>query len=335
MQVFYEVFMLIGISKELPDWEYRTALIPEDVAELTKQNNTVYIEADSGIRAGYDNAEYISAGAYIVNSAKEVADKSEILLFINPPNTDGHNFFHSRQMLISNFAGIDKAAVHKIVQKQKISILALEKLPRLSRVQDIDILSSQNNLAGYKAALIAVNMQNSVIPLMITSAGTSLPLKALVIGAGVAGLQATATLHRMGANVYCSDIRAETAAQVTSLGATFIAADHIPTILKECHILITTALNPNGKPPLLVSAEMLKNMPYGSIAIDLAVGNIENARKDTLITFENVKLSACSHLAADIAHTASLFYSHNMLNLLTRLPDLQKDAEIWPHIFIG
>ena len=328
--------MIIGFVAEKWEWEYRVALVPQTVHLLTKMGHEVYFEKNAGIKAGFSDEDYIKNGAKLFTDATNVYKKSEIIVKINAPVKQEYKYLHKDLWIIANFSNMSKDEQLSIIKKYKVKIVALDQLPRLSRVQDIDILSSQNNLAGYKAALIAMNMQNKSVPLMMTSAGTVPALKALVLGVGVAGLQAIATLQRMGAIVYASDVRAETAEQVMSLGAKFIISsnDNIFNILKNIDILITSAYSSNGYTPQLITLKMLKQMPLGSIIIDMANGNVEGGLENSVKILDNVKILSSVHLAADVAYSASGLFSRNIYNLLSRWDELLKDDEVWSKILI-
>lgn len=328
--------MIIGFVKELPQWEYRTALVPETVRRLRDAGYEVIGESGAGARAGYADEIYREAGAKLYGS-REVWQHADMMLKIWAPAESEEKYLHEGQWIAADFESLKYPERISVWKRKKIKALALERLPRLSRVQDLDILSSQNSLAGYKAALTAMNMQNRSAPLMMTSAGTLLPLKALVIGVGVAGLQAIATLQRAGAQVTGADIRPETEEQVLSLGARFIKAEKakISELLPQCGIVITAAYGISGKVPVLIDEGMLNLLPEGAVAVDMAAGNIAGSENGRVLRIGKVMLLASNHLAADIAGSASFLYSGNMYNLVTRLAGLQKDDEVWKQIFIS
>lgn len=328
--------MIIGIVKERPDWEHRVAMIPAVAAQLCADGHTVYFENGAGFKAGYADEAYSQAGAKPLRKAGDVYKKAELMLKIRAPQKDEYAFLQPEQWIAADFESLKNNEACKLRQKYKIRPVALERLPRLSRVQDIDILSSQNNLAGYKAALTAMNMLNQSVPLLMTAAGTLLPVKALVIGVGVAGLQAIATLQRAGAQVWASDIRPETEEQVISLGAKFIsgAPESVNKQLQVSSVLITTAFSPSGVVPRLITAAQLALMPAGAVAIDMAGGNIEGAENGKVLQINGVTLLTRTYLAADVAASASLLYARNMYNLVHRWDELANDEEIAPHIFL-
>ncbi len=327
--------MIIGTLKEKPSWEHRVALVPQSVRQLIVAGHTVLVEKNAGASAGYEVAQYEEAGAKIM-SAEEIYKQSEVIAKIWAPMPEEYKFLQAGQMIIANFESWQYPERTDCWKEHKIKAVALERLPRLSRVQDIDILSSQNNLAGYKAGLLAMNMLNQSVPLMMTSAGNLTPVKALVLGTGVAGLQAIATLGRMGAIVWASDIRPETEEQVKSLGAKFVVSnkENLEQQLAQCAILITSALAQNGKPPLLIEQDMLKKMPANSVAIDMAGGNIEGAEKGKVLDYGNVRVLTRMHLASEVANSASFLFSRNIYNLLMRRLEIEKDYEIWQHILL-
>ena len=207
-----------------------------------------------------------------------------------------------------------------VIGKAMNGRFALEKLPRISKTQPFDILSSQDNLSGYQAIIKSATLLKKSIPMMITSAGTSIPIKFLIIGLGVAGLQAIATAKRLGGKVYAHDLRPETKDQATSLGAIFI--DDINNILPEVDVIITSAFTNNKKAPLLIRKKDIPKIKKNSVLIDMAIaqgGNIEGSINMKTITINNCQIYADSNLAGQIPQTASTFYANNLNNFLTYL----------------
>lgn len=328
--------MIIGLVKERPAWEYRVAIVPQTVKQLIAEGYQVYVETGAGERAGFSDEQYAEAGATISHTAMEVYEKSEFMTKIWAPKEEEYAYLHPDLWILGNFESYKKPERTEIWQKYKINCLAFERLPRLSRVQDIDTLSSQHNLAGYKAALLAMDMQTKTVPLMMTAAGTLMPLKALVFGAGVSGLQAIATLQRMGAHVYATDIRPEAEEQVKSLGAQFISGEKesINSILPNCNIVITAVSVISGKVPKILSAEQLQRLPFGAVVLDMAGGNVESSINGRLLDNQHYKLLADSHLASDVAYSASFLHSRNVYNFLSRLDKIKQDKEVWSQILL-
>ena len=328
--------MIIGLVKERPAWEYRVAIIPQTIKQLIDDGYEIYVETGAGERAGFIDEQYIEAGASILHTAMDVYEKSEFIAKIWAPQEGEYAYLHPDLWILGNFESYKKPERTEIWQKYKINCVALERLPRLSRVQDIDTLSSQHNLAGYKAALLTMDMQNKTTPLMMTAAGTLMPLKALVFGAGVAGLQAIATLQRMGAQVYATDIRPEAEEQVKSLNAQFITSEkeNIDSILPNCNIVITAVSVISGKVPRILSAEQLQRLPSGAVVLDMAGGNVENSIDGRLLDNQHYKLLADSHLASDVAYSASFLHSRNVYNFLSRFNKIKQDKEVWSQILL-
>lgn len=328
--------MIIGILKETRDGETRVAAVPETVMKYAGWDFEVMVESDAGIKAGFDDDDYIKAGALVYSSRGEIFGKADIILKIWGVDPQEYALLRPGQIVIADFeSGRYPERLEKLAATSA-TVLGLEKMPRISRAQSMDVLSSQNNIAGYKAALLGINSLNRGVPLMITSAGTISPAKALVLGAGVAGLQAIATLKRMGAVIYASDVRAAAKEQVESLGGRFLVVEEgadfegrggyaneitpeyllkqqnmVAEQLKQTDILITTALSASKKVPLLVNAEMLKAVPENAVVIDMADGNVDKkgARSDILVVQDN-------NLAALIPNSASRLFARNILNLI-------------------
>ncbi len=337
MQAFCEDEMIIGFVKERPAWEYRVAVVPQTVKQLIALGHQVCFENGCGERAGYFDNQYIEAGAQQLRNAAAVYAKSDLIIKIWAPHEEEYGFLHEKLWIVANFESYKRPERLKIWKKYKINALAIERVPRLSRIQDIDTLSSQHNLAGYKAALIAMDMSTQSVPLMMTAAGVLPPMKALVIGAGVAGLQAVATLQRMGAQVFASDVREETAEQAKSLGAQFIETtpENIDKILPECGIVITCVGLISGHVPQLISAAQLRHLPMGAVVLDMAVGNVEGSVSGRLFDNGHYKLLSDAHLAADVAYSASFLHSCNMCNLVSRWDKLSQDKEVWSALLIS
>lgn len=336
MQAFYEVVMIVGIVKERPAWEYRVAVVPQTVKQLITDGHTVNIEAGAGERAGFSDEQYREAGANILHTAADVYEKSEFIAKIWAPKENEYVFLHENLWILANFESYKNPERTEIWEKYKINALALERLPRLSRVQDIDTLSSQHNLAGYKAALLAMDMQTKTVPLMMTAAGTLMPMKALVIGTGVSGLQAIATLQRMGAQVYGSDIRQDAEDQVKSLGAQFVPFNNVEInkLLPSCSIVIASVAVISGKAPQVLTLNQLQRLPFGSVILDMAGGNVESSIDGRLLDNEHYKLLADSHLASDVANSASLLHSRNVYNFIRRIDVIKQDYEVWTQILL-
>lgn len=328
--------MKIGVLKEHKSGENRVAAVPETVMKYVALGFTVMVESQAGVAAGFENKLYADAGADITLNRKNIFDMADIILSVWGIPEHEYNLLQPKQILIADFESLKYPKKIKRLAKTGVVALALERMPRISRAQIADIMSSQSNIAGYKAAMLGMNLLNRAIPLMMTAAGTIVPAKALVLGAGVAGLQAIATLKRMGAVVYASDVRASAREQIESLGGRFLSVDDnadfenqagyageiseqylakqkqvLTEQLKQTDILITTALSAGGKAPELISAAMASVMPQYAVIVDMAGGNVASAnlRADILLVKER-------NMAALVPDTASKLFARNVLNLL-------------------
>ena len=322
--------MIIAVTKETTPEERRVALTPPAVKKLSELGLRIRIEKDAGLKSGYDDQSYVQAGAEVLKTAADCLEKADFLFKINAPTAEEWNSISENTSIVADFrnaTGLDE----KIIEKKALSLYALEKMPRISRAQNMDILSSQDNLAGYKAALDAVNRLNRAAPMMTTAAGSVLPIKVLIIGIGVAGLQAIATAKRLGANVSATDVRAETKEQALSLGARFIENSQINEQLKEADIIITAA-GSAPKAPVLVKKEQLDNLKKDAIVFDLS-GNIENPQhKPNFTTANGTEIIFNPQTAALIPYTASKLFTNNISNYF-RL--LSPDYKIQPQPDFG
>jgi NAD(P) transhydrogenase subunit alpha len=332
--------MTIGLLKE-PAHETRVSLLAEAVATLSKKNITVLVESGAGERAFCSNAEYEKAGAQI-RDANSVISQSDIILSIHQP--DSRTPIPNSKILI----GVYQPLFHVELMKQwaagKITSFSLDMLPRTTRAQSMDVLSSQANIAGYKAVLTAADMYPRYFPMFMTAAGSIKPAKLLILGAGVAGLQAIATARRLGAVVEVFDTRPAVKEEVISLGAKFIevegAADassaggyaveqseefmqrqkaKIAESIAKSDIVITTAQIPGKKAPILITEEMIKAMRPGSVIIDIASatgGNTPLTKNNETIIYNGVNIVGNSNLPATMPADASKVYGKNVLNFL-------------------
>lgn len=327
--------MILGILKETAPDESRVAGVPESVMKYVGAKIKVLVEQNAGLAAGFDDESYLKAGANIT-TRDEILNSADVILKIWGIEEAEISYLKAGQIIIADFENLRDLSLLEKLCKTGATLLALEKMPRLTRAQNMDILSSQNSLAGYKAALIGLNALKRAVPMMITSAGTIAAAKALVLGAGVAGLQAIATLKRMGAVVYASDVRAAAREQAQSLGARFIVVDEkadfeaaggysseitpeyllkqkelIKERLKQTDILITTALSGGKSAPVLVTSDMAAQMPFQSVIVDIAGGNVIPPQNRPDIVFIQNK-----NMPSYIAESASRLFSQNVYNLI-------------------
>lgn len=339
--------MLIGILKEWKSGENRVALSPDAVKELIKQGFQVEIEAGAGTLAFYADTLYETAGAAIKPAASGILAQSDIILKVNPPKVDEIKAMKKGAVLISFFFASTRPDLVEAATEARITVFSMDAIPRISRAQKMDALSSQANLAGYKAVLLAATRLGKILPMMTTAAGTIRPSKVVIFGAGVAGLQAIATAKRLGAIVECTDIRPETKEQIESLGGKFISVEGDSSIqieggyvkgvsedflkrqqelvskhVKEADIVITTALIPGKKAPLLLTEEMVRSMRPGSVIVDMAVeqgGNVAGSKLNEIVEVNGVTIIGEGNLPSLLPMNASELYAKNILTFLLHL----------------
>lgn len=330
------------VPSEITEGETRVAATPETVRQLIKAGLTVSVEHDAGSRSFLSDAEFTEAGATIVARDAGFA-AADIVAAINAPPLDDLRKMRAGAILMALIAPHRNLDVVRTLAEGKIATFAMELIPRTTRAQVMDVLSSQASIAGYKAALIAAAELPRYFPLLMTAAGTIKPAKVVVMGAGVAGLQALATAKRLGAVVEVSDIRPAVKEQVQSLGGRFIdlpmeesgegtggyakevSADFLrqqrevlTRHIAAADVVITTALVPGRKAPVLVTREMVEQMRPGSLVLDLAVeagGNCELTQPGETI-HNGVRILGLANLAATLAHDASLLFSRNIYALV-------------------
>ena len=343
---------IIGSVKEDLAVEKRIAITPESIKKFTDLNISVFLEKNYGEHLGITDEDYINKGASLENSANEVLEKSEIILKVNCPSNDEINSIKNKSILIGQFDPIsNKEMINKMIKKD-VKIFSLNLLPRITRAQSMDVLSSQANLAGYRAVIESVEEFGKVIPMMMTAAGTIAPAKVMVIGVGVAGLQAIATAKRLGAIVSATDVRTVAKEQVESLGGKFLTVEGgenletaggyakeagedfkkkqselLKSAVKKNDIIICTALVPGKKAPRILSEEMVKSMKPGSIIYDLAVsqgGNSAFSESDKVNIINGVKIMGSKNILNNLALTASNLYAKNLYNFVNNLYSKEK-----------
>ncbi len=315
--------MIISVPKEIKSYETRVAATPETVHKFIRLGLHVKIEQDAGQLAGFADEEYRQAGAEICPNAQQTYSNANIILKINAPQPQEDIFLQSGMTVIGNFQASDIPERTKDFAKLGVQCFALDLIPRISRAQSMDILSSQSNLAGYRAVIEALNHFNKATPLMMTAAGTIPPAKILILGIGVAGLQAIATAKRLGAQVYASDIRPETKEQTLSLGAKFVE-ELTPDLLNRIDIIITTAIIAGKRAPILLNDSQLHAMRPNSIIIDMAAdngGNTEATQADKIVIRHGIKIIGNSHLATLIPYSASCLFANNTYNFIAAIFD--------------
>jgi H+-translocating NAD(P) transhydrogenase subunit alpha len=342
--------MVIGVLKETND-DKRVSLLPEHITLLQKLNATLVVETGAGLNAFATDDAYKTAGAIIANSADEVAQKSDIILSINPPNEVADS-----KVYIGVFQPLFNFNNMKIWSVKNVTTFSMDNVPRSTRAQSMDVLSSQANIAGYKAVLLAASSYSRYFPMFMTAAGSIAPAKMLILGAGVAGLQAIATGKRLGAVVEVFDTRPAVKEEVQSLGAKFVevegAADasaaggyaveqseeykqkqqaRIAESVAKSDIIITTAQIPGKKAPILLTEEMVQSMRAGSIIIDLASatgGNTPYTKNNETVMVNGVTIIGNSNLAGTAPSDASKLYGKNILNFLPLIIDKEGNLNI-------
>lgn len=300
--------MLIGVIKERINNENRVAATPETVGRLIADGIDVYVEKNAGYKAGYNDDAYANNGAIIKNSAAEICHNSNMLFKIWAPQKKEWSWLTHTPIILADFSRCPKRP------DMPIRAFDLNKIPRISRAQNMDILSSQDNLAGYKAAIIAVNMINRSVPMMITSAGTLAPLKILIWGLGIAGLQAAATAKRLGAKVFAADIRPESKKQAASVGASFIPSGDIPKQINNFDIIITAAGSYKHS-PLLINEHLFSLISSSVPVIDIS-GNVHRR-------ISAANLLRGYNLPSLLANSSSQLFANNLYNFFRLIYDFQ------------
>ncbi len=351
--------MIVGIPKETYPGESRVAIVPATIPSLQKAGFVVHVESGAGVNAGFPDKLYEDQGAVITGRA-EVFAKSDVLLQIRAvgtnPETDSDDVgaLKEGQIVIGLIDALTNSDAVKSLASSKVKSFALELVPRITRAQAMDVLSSQANIAGYKAALVAADSMPRIFPMMMTAAGTITPARVLVIGAGVAGLQAIATCNRLGAIVSAYDIRPAVKEQVQSLGAKFVeleldtgeaedkggyakAMDEefyrkqrelMAKVVAENDAVISTAAIPGKKAPILITEEMVTGMKPGSVIVDLAAesgGNCEATVAGETVDKNGVKIIGPVNVPSTVPYHASQMYAKNISNLLLLMV---KDEEL-------
>lgn len=347
--------MLIGIPKEQLAGEARVAMTPELVKKLVGKGFACQVESGAGVAAGYPDGDYQEAGAELVDAAKALA--ANIVLKVRKPGKDEIALMSDGSVYLGFIETCEDDGTLSAMFAKNIRPIALERVPRISRAQSMDALSSQSNIAGYRAVVEAAAQYGRFFPLMMTSAGSAKPARVVVLGVGVAGLQAIATARRLGADVYAYDIRPETKEQIESVGAKAIVLDLgesgsgeggyakelsdeakalqqklLADELANAHVIITTALIPCRAAPTLVTEDVVKRMRDGSVIVDMAAasgGNCPLSEVDQVVVKHGVTLVGHSNYPAMVAADASAFYARNIVNLLDIMVDQSDDGLVF------
>ena len=339
--------MNVVIPKETLDNESRVAATPSSIKEMVKAGLSVMVETQAGVKSHVSDTDYKNAGASIIDSKEELLSKADIVLKVLPPTLDQIVLLQPKSIVVSFCQTTRDIDTVKALKEQSVTGFSMHLIPRTTLAQKMDALSSQANIAGYKAVLIAASKLGVYMPLLMTAAGTIRPAKVLVLGAGVAGLQAIATAKRLGAQVEAFDVRPIVKEQVESLGAKFIEVDSsnddegvgdggyaketsedykkqqqmlIHNHISKSDVVVTTALIPGKPAPSLIPESMVNSMKPGSIIMDLASengGNCELTKKDEIITHNGVTIDGSSNIPGSMPVHASELYAKNITAFIT------------------
>lgn len=351
--------MKIFVPAEHLGGEARVALSPDTAKKFATLGCTVSVEAGAGKGAHFSDAAFVDAGAKIAKTTKQAAKEADIILKVRRPTPEEAKGYKKGAVVVGILDPYSDEAGLKALAKSGVSAFAMELMPRITRAQSMDVLSSQSNLAGYKSVIDAAAEFDRAMPMMMTAAGTVAPARVFIMGAGVAGLQAIATARRLGAIVSATDVRAVAAEQVQSLGATFVMVENddedggqtaggyakemsddykkrqaelVAETIKKQDIVICTALIPGRPAPILISKAMVESMKSGSIIVDLAVergGNCELSKPGKVIEHKGVKIMGHLNVAGRIPTDASSLYARNLFNFLQPMFDDGKFKIDW------
>lgn len=348
--------MKIGVPTETFPGERRVALIPDSGTVLAKSGHELVVEAGAGVEAGYPDEAYIERGATVVLDRAAVFTAADAIFQVRgyganrQAGRDDLDLMRSGQILLGMMDPLGEPDAIQELAGKNVVVFALEMIPRITRAQSMDVLSSMATVAGYKAVLLAAGAAPRMFPMFMTAAGTIKPAHVLVVGAGVAGLQAIATAKRLGAIVSAYDVRPAVKEQIQSLGAKFVEMDletesaedkggyakemgedfirkqreFMVGVCAESHVIITTAAIPGRQSPVIVTEEMVKAMMPGSIIVDLAAergGNCELTRADETVVAHGVTITGPTNLASTVPFHASQMYARNLLTLLKEITD--------------
>ncbi len=343
--------MIFGVLKEFND-EKRVSLLPEGVSTLVSLKQEVYVESGAGEGVLVSNEEYIQAGAKVL-SRKEIFSKAQVILQISNFTSEDIEQLRENTITMGIFQPLTNPQLMRTLAEKKITVFSLDTIPRITKAQSMDVLSSQSTVAGYKAVLLAASYLPRFFPMLTTAAGTITPAKVLILGAGVAGLQAIATAKRLGAVIEAFDTRPEVKEQVQSLGAKFVEVEGakdasgaggyaveqteeykarqreaIHKSAVKSDVIISTALIPGKRAPILITEETVKEMKSGSVIVDLAApagGNCQLTESGKIIIAHNVTIIGLTNIPSSMSIDASRMYGKN---LITFLKHMLKDGNL-------
>ncbi len=341
--------MQIVVPAETWANERRVALIPDSVKKLTRAGLSVSVESGLGLHSGFSDADYTEAGAIVSDDRNALVSSGDMVLRVRKPSTEEVALLKKGAIQISYLDPYNEHALVDSLAAQGVTAISMEMIPRTTRAQKMDALSSQANLAGYVMVLLAANKLDRILPMMMTPAGTLSPAKVFVIGAGVAGLQAIATAKRLGARVEAFDTRPVVAEQVQSLGGKFVEIDlgemgqtkdgyaqaltpeqlelqrlGMKGVISESDIVITTAQLFGRPAPRIITADMVAAMKPGGVIVDMAVdsgGNVEGSKPDETVEIGGVSIIGMANLPSRVSSDASQMYSSNLYNLVSEYWD--------------
>jgi len=345
--------MIVGSILENQNFEKRVAVVPEIIKKYKSLNCEVHLIKDYGKHLGIRDDEYEKAGATIFEDNKKLIESADLIVQMGLLDANYFPILKTNQTIIGVLDSYNNNDKLLELSKKKINLFSLELLPRITRAQSMDVLSSQANLAGYKAVVESFSIYERAIPMMMTAAGTVPAAKVLVVGAGVAGLQAIATAKRMGAIVFATDVRMASKEQVESLGGKFLSVEGSENLeteggyakeasedfkkkqeellsetLKKIDIVICTALIPGKKAPLIIKEEMIDNMQSGSVIYDLAAiqgGNSAFTEMDKIIQKNGVKILGDRNILNKLPYSSSVLYGKNVFNFVSNLLNKEKN----------
>lgn len=342
--------MKIGILKETQKGENRVSVSPKIAKQFIAKGFEILVEKDAGKNSSYKNSDYTTIEAQ-VEQRGVIFKEADVLIKINPFDEEDLKLVNKGQILMSQLFYQSNSELIEAIAATGATAFSMDAMPRISRAQDMDVLSSQSNLAGYKAVILGAYEMTKIFPLMMTAAGTITPSRVLIYGVGVAGLQAIATAKRLGAIVEATDIRTETKEQAESLGAKFISVDNtgeeseggyakeasedyaerqkaaVNKSLFQADLVITTANIPGRKAPVLITEDQVSQMKHGAVIIDLAAsqgGNCEVSKMSKTIVQNGVKVIGTTIAPESVSTNASELYAKNMLNFINHLTEDNK-----------
>lgn len=342
----------IEVKKIGTETEKRCAATPATVKKLKMANAKVLVEKGAGVLAGYLDAEFEEAGAELVDDRKAAIQSSDIIIYVSRPTADDVEVLEAGKLVVGHLDPFFQQPLIEQLISKSVSLISMEMIPRTTRSQKMDALSSQTNLAGYVMVMNAIQHLPTILPMMMTPSGTIKPAKVFIIGAGVAGLQAIATAKRLGASVLAFDTRAVVAEQVESLGAKFLKIDLGETgqtkdgyanaltpeqidkqmagqkqAIADSDVVITTAKLFGRKPPVIVTKDMLEGMRPGSVVVDMAAemgGNVEGSKAGEVVNISGVQIVGTGNWENQVAKDATAMYANNVFNLLDEYWDKEK-----------